>query len=79
MLGGISELIPCVGWLPLVLVGLWGLGAVIMTRFGTQEYNQAAKSTSLTTSTSTAQSVVKSSQLEEYGDDETTEPSSVED
>jgi len=38
VLGGFSELILCVGWLPQALVGLWGLGAVIMTRFGTQEY-----------------------------------------
>ncbi len=38
VLGGFAELIPCVGWLPQFLVGLWGLGAVIMTRFGTQDY-----------------------------------------
>jgi hypothetical protein len=38
VLGGFSELIICVGWLPQILIGLWGLGAVILTRFGTQEY-----------------------------------------
>jgi hypothetical protein len=38
VLGGFRELIPCIGWVPQVLVGLWGLGAVLMTRFGTQEY-----------------------------------------
>lgn len=38
VLGGFSELIACVGWLPQALVGLWGLGAVVMTRFGTQDY-----------------------------------------
>lgn len=38
VLGGFSELIACVGWVPMFLVGLWGLGAVIMTRFGSHEY-----------------------------------------
>ncbi len=38
VLGGFRELIPCIGWVPQVLVGIWGLGAVLMTRFGTQEY-----------------------------------------
>jgi hypothetical protein len=41
VLGGFSELVVCIGWLPLVLVGLWGLGAVILTRFGTQVYAPA--------------------------------------
>jgi hypothetical protein len=38
VLGGFSELIHCVGWIPQTLVGLWALGAVIVTRFGTQDY-----------------------------------------
>jgi len=38
VLGGLSDLLPCVGWLPQTLVGLWGLGAVLLTRFGTQNY-----------------------------------------
>jgi hypothetical protein len=38
VLGGINQLIPCIGWIPQTLVGLWGLGAVLMTRFGTQKY-----------------------------------------
>jgi hypothetical protein len=38
VLGGFSKLIPCIGWLPQTLVGLWGLGAVLLTRFGTQDY-----------------------------------------
>ncbi len=42
VLGGFAELILCVGWLPQFLVGLWGLGAVIMTRFGTQDYTPAS-------------------------------------
>jgi hypothetical protein len=37
VLGGFA-FIPCIGWIPMFLVGLWGLGAVIMTRFGTQDY-----------------------------------------
>ena len=38
VLGGFSQAIACIGWLPQTLVGIWGLGAVLMTRFGTQEY-----------------------------------------
>lgn len=43
VLGGFSKLVPCIGWLPQTLVGLWGLGAVLMTRFGTQEYQPDSK------------------------------------
>ncbi len=39
--GGFAELIPCMGLVPVILVGFWGLGAVIMTRFGTQDYTPA--------------------------------------
>ena len=35
---GIGRLVPCVGWVVPVLLGLIGLGAVILTRFGTQSY-----------------------------------------
>jgi hypothetical protein len=35
---GIDRLIPCVGWVVPTLLGLVGLGAVILTRFGTQSY-----------------------------------------
>ncbi|GAB4522765.1 MAG: hypothetical protein Fur0018_04930 [Anaerolineales bacterium] len=36
--GGIGKIIPCVGWLvPLVVTG-FGLGAVILTQLGTQDY-----------------------------------------
>lgn len=38
VLGGINQLVPCVGWIPQTLVGMWGFGAVVMTRFGTQDY-----------------------------------------
>jgi len=37
--GGIRELIPCLGLVPYSLLSLWGLGAVLMTRFGTQDYS----------------------------------------
>lgn len=38
LLAGIFDLIPCVGWLIPILLGAVGLGAVILTRFGTQPY-----------------------------------------
>jgi hypothetical protein len=78
VLGGVSELIPCVGWLPLVLVGLWGLGAVIMTRFGSQEYNPSTSNHSLAASTSQDYLASKTAQSEERSGDVTTEASSVE-
>ncbi len=37
-LNGITELIPCVGWIPKFLVGLFGLGAVLLTQFGVKAY-----------------------------------------
>jgi hypothetical protein len=45
VLGGINKAIPCIGWLPQTLVGLWGLGSVLMTRFGTQDYETINRST----------------------------------
>ena len=38
VLAGFDQLVPCVGWLPRTLVGMWGLGAVLMTYFGTRDY-----------------------------------------
>jgi len=38
VLAGFDQLVPCVGWLPRALVGMWGLGAVLMTYFGTRDY-----------------------------------------
>lgn len=35
---GIGRLVPCVGWLAPTAVGLMGLGAVLLTRFGSQDY-----------------------------------------
>jgi len=40
VLGGFSLLISCVGWLPRAMVGMWGLGAALVTYFGTREYPQ---------------------------------------
>ncbi|MFA9404222.1 MAG: hypothetical protein ACERKX_00220 [Anaerolineales bacterium] len=38
VLMGIGGFVPCIGWLAPFLVGAAGLGAVILTRFGTREY-----------------------------------------
>jgi hypothetical protein len=40
--GGFRELIPCLGLVPFILIGLWGLGAVLITRFGTQGYSTSS-------------------------------------
>lgn len=34
----IGIVVPCIGWILPALVGMLGLGAVLMTRFGTQDY-----------------------------------------
>ncbi len=39
VLNGIDALVPCVGWIPKILVGLFGLGAVLLTQFGMKDYN----------------------------------------
>lgn len=41
VLAGFAEIVPCVGGLPRAVVGLWGLGAVLMTYFGTRDYQSA--------------------------------------
>ena len=38
VVNGMGWLIPCVGWVAPALVGIIGLGAVLLTRFGTQDY-----------------------------------------
>lgn len=38
LFGGFRYLVPCIGFLPYFIISIWGLGAVLMTRFGTQEY-----------------------------------------
>jgi cytoskeletal protein CcmA (bactofilin family) len=35
---GFSQLVICVGWIPKFILGSWVIGAVILTRFGTQAY-----------------------------------------
>ncbi len=35
---GIGQVVPCIGWMAPAAVGLMGLGAVLLTRFGTQDY-----------------------------------------
>jgi hypothetical protein len=38
VIGGVGQLVPCVGWLAPTAVGVMGLGAVLLTRFGSQDY-----------------------------------------
>ena len=38
ILNGLNAVLPCLGWIPSVLVGALGLGGVMLTRFGMQEY-----------------------------------------
>ena len=38
---GFSQLVICVGWLPKFILGVWVIGAVILTRFGTRAYPEA--------------------------------------
>ena len=38
VLNGVDAVIPCIGWIPKVVVGLFGLGAVILTQFGINPY-----------------------------------------
>jgi hypothetical protein len=50
--GGFREMITCIGWLPHFLVSIWGLGAVLMTRFGTQNYVSDRKQSAVDTNQS---------------------------
>ena len=38
VVNGFDSLIPCIGWLARLLVAMVGIGAVLLTRFGTQVY-----------------------------------------
>ena len=38
IINGIGEVIPCIGWMVPALVGMVGLGATMLSRFGTQNY-----------------------------------------
>jgi hypothetical protein len=42
VVGGVG-LVPCIGWLATFVVGAVGLGAVLLTRFGSREYLPAAQ------------------------------------
>lgn len=35
---GFNQIVPCVGWLPKFVLVMWVMGAVVLTRFGTQEH-----------------------------------------
>jgi cytoskeletal protein CcmA (bactofilin family) len=41
VMNGVKVVIPCIGWIFAALVGCLGLGAVLLTRFGTQPYPPA--------------------------------------
>lgn len=45
VLSGVEAIIPCVGWIPKALVGFVGLGAVLLTQFGTKAYTPTSGST----------------------------------
>ncbi len=38
LFNGFQHIVPCVGFLPKFILGLWVTGAVVLTRFGTREY-----------------------------------------
>jgi len=38
ILNGFNQVVPCFGFVPKFVVGLWAIGAVVLTRFGTREY-----------------------------------------
>lgn len=40
ILNGLQSFVPCVGWIPLFLAGIVGLGAVLLTQFGRKNYPQ---------------------------------------
>jgi hypothetical protein len=42
VLNGLEAVIPCFGWVFPALAGFVGLGAVLLTRFGTQSYPASA-------------------------------------
>lgn len=46
-LDGFNAIVPCLGWLPQFLAGALGLGAVMLTRFGTQEYSSDQPATEI--------------------------------
>ena len=62
---GIGEIVPCVGWIVPFLVGITGLGAVILTRFGTLPYPRTVEDASMAVAdTIVEEPVVKDNQNE---------------
>jgi hypothetical protein len=45
VVNGFNVVIPCIGWLARLLVAMVGIGAVILTRFGTQVYQPSSPPT----------------------------------
>jgi cytoskeletal protein CcmA (bactofilin family) len=45
VMNGIKVAIPCIGWIFAALIGCLGLGAVLLTRYGTQPYPPAGSQT----------------------------------
>ena len=45
VVNGFNSLIPCIGWLARLLVAMVGIGAVLLTRFGTQVYQPSSPPT----------------------------------
>jgi hypothetical protein len=41
---GFQQIVPCFGFLPKFILGLWVIGAVVLTRFGTREYPEEKSS-----------------------------------
>jgi len=40
VVNSIAKVVPCIGWIAPAFVGMLGLGAALLTRFGTQDYPQ---------------------------------------
>ncbi len=51
ILNGLAAIVPCVGWIPIVLVSFWVLGAVLLTQFGMKPYVQTPIPTGSSTQT----------------------------
>lgn len=74
---GIGALVPCIGWLAPFSVGLIGLGAVLITRFGALEYSQIAAAPQSVTPTATATEDLPAPSPAKTPDEETPPANSV--
>jgi hypothetical protein len=43
ILNGLQTFVPCIGWIPMFLAGIVGLGAVLLTQFGRKPYFSGTK------------------------------------